>query len=219
MKLLYWMKELLYPSKCILCRRVLERDELDLCGSCREAAPRWIGKNTSYPYLESLNAIWYYEDKVRGSILRYKFNGYRHYAEGYARLLAMAIQERETEFDCITWVPISARRLRKRGFDQVQLLAEHLGKELEKVPVPLLEKTFDNPPQSHISGRAQRRANVLGVYRLASGTQVKNRKILLLDDIFTTGATAGECARVLLTAGAREVHCAVIAAARQHKSK
>ncbi len=215
MKILQWMGELLFPSKCILCRKVLEREELDLCHRCRVEGPQWAAKHPEYPFLDSLTAVWYYEDRVRESILRYKFNGYRHYAQGYGRLLAMQLQD--MEFDTLTWIPVSRRRKKKRGFDQVQLLAESVGRELGAAPKALLEKNRDNPPQSNITGRAERKANVLGVYAPVNIGHIKGKKILLLDDIITTGATAGECARVLLTAGAAEVHCAVIAAARQAK--
>ena len=80
-------------------------------------------------------------------------------------------------------------------------------------PVPTLRKIRNNRPQSGIDGQAKRRANVLGVYRVICPQEVQGKRILLLDDIITTGATAGECARVLLTAGAKEVHCGFIAAA------
>ncbi len=216
MKLLSWLKELLYPSKCVLCRRVLEKDELDLCRKCRLDGPVWAQTRIRYPYLASLTAVWYYEDTVRGSILRYKFGGHRHYAQAYGRMLAMRLQQ-EQEFDVLTWIPISPKRRKKRGFDQVELLAQCVGRELGTEPRRLLEKFRDNPPQSGITGSAERRANVLGVYRVTDPQALKGKRILLLDDIITTGATAGECARVLLTAGAEEVHCAVIAAARQHK--
>ncbi len=216
MKLTDYLWELLFPRKCILCRRLLEREELDLCRNCRSQVEAYAPKG-KYPYLDSLSAIWYYEKDVRRSILGYKFEGRRYYAESYARLLAMAISRQEVEFDVLTWIPISKKRLRKRGFDQVELLARCLGKELQLQPVKLLEKIHDNPPQSHISGRAERRANVLGVYRALDPQAISGKRILLLDDIITTGATAGECARVLLTAGAKEVHGAVLAAAREHK--
>ncbi len=216
MKLLDFLWELLFPRKCVLCQSILEREELDLCHNCRVEAPEYAGKN-HYPYLESITAIWYYEGDVRRSILDYKFNGKRHYAECYGRLLAMALQRQEVEFDLITWIPISRKRLRRRGFDQVQRLAESLGRELGIDPVPTLCKHRDNPPQSHITGRAQRRANVLGVYQALEPERLEGQRVLLLDDIITTGATAGECARVLLTAGAKAVHCGVIAAARQQK--
>ena len=84
-------------------------------------------------------------------------------------------------------------------------------------PVRTLKKVRNNPAQSRIAGVAQRKANVLGVYRAVCPEIIKGKRILLLDDIITTGATAGECARVLLTAGAKEVHCGLIAAARHHE--
>ena len=82
-------------------------------------------------------------------------------------------------------------------------------------PVPTLKKIRNNRPQSRMKGAEARRANVLGVYRIFDGVDVKGKRVLLLDDILTTGATAGECARVLLSAGAKEVHCAAVAAARK----
>ncbi len=216
MKLTNWLWELLFPRKCVLCRKILEREETDLCHSCWAEGPEYDGK-IQYPYLESVTAVWYYEHDVRRSILGYKFYGKRHYADCYGRLLAMALQRQAVEYDLITWIPISRKRLRRRGFDQVECLARVLGRELETEPVATLRKHRDNSPQSHITGRAQRRANVLGVYQPVNPEVLRDKRVLLLDDIITTGATAGECARVLLTAGAREVHCAVIAAARQQK--
>ena len=83
----------------------------------------------------------------------------------------------------------------------------------------LLHKIRNNRPQSRIRGQAQRRANVLGAYVTVDQEKLAGKRILLLDDIITTGATAGECARVLLTAGAKDVYCAAVAAARSQKKK
>ena len=83
------------------------------------------------------------------------------------------------------------------------------------IPVRTLQKVRHNRPQSGISGQAKRRANVLGAYRITDPQQLRGKRVLLLDDVITTGATAGECARVLLTAGAKEVHCGCIAAAHK----
>ena len=212
--MLLWLKELLFPPKCILCRKILTKDELDLCRHCRVEAPEYPQGKLKIQFLDSFAAIWYYEDDVRRSLLRYKFYGARHYAESYGRILAMKVlQEYPEGFDMLTWVPISRLRKLRRGYDQVELLAKAVGREWGMEPVPLLRKIRNNPPQSGIVGQAQRRANVLGIYRMAENVQVEGKRILLLDDILTTGATAGECARVLLTAGAAEVHCAVVAAA------
>jgi ComF family protein len=218
MKLLHCLSQWLYPPKCVLCGRILEKNETDLCHLCRIHAPECPVLSSKYPYLNSWVALWYYEDTVRRSLLRYKFYGKRGYSSAYARLLGMKLmKEEKLDFDLLTYIPISQKRRRKRGFDQVQLLAEKLGQEIGMTPQPLLQKIRDNPAQSGIVGQAERRANVLGVYRVTDPTLVAEKRILLLDDIITTGATASECARVLLTAGAKEVHFAVIAAARQHK--
>ena len=217
MRILNAVGELLFPRKCVLCGALLEREETDLCRLCRVEAPECAVYSTKFSFLDSWTAVWYYEDPVRGSVLRYKFSSARHYADCYGRMLAMRLLERFPEgFDCLTWVPISRLRKFRRGYDQVELLARAVGRELGMEPIRLLKKIRNNRPQSGISGQAERRANVLGVYRLKASADVENKRILLLDDVITTGATAGECARVLLTGGASEVHFGAVAAARHH---
>ena len=218
MSLLHRIANTLFPPKCVLCGKILEKNELDLCADCRIDAPECPVRRTKLPFLDSWLAVWHYEGQVRRSLLRYKFYNRRHYAASYGRLLAMKIaREREGEFDLITWVPISRWRKLRRGYDQVELLAQAVCAELQMEPVPTLCKIRHNPPQSGIVGQAQRRANVLGVYEADEPESFKDKRVLILDDIITTGATLSECARVLLTAGAKEVHCAAIAAVKEHK--
>ena len=192
MKLTDAILQLLFPEKCVLCRTVLKSKELDLCHSCRTDGPEFRAGRKKLPFLDSWVAVWYYEKKARRSLLRYKFGRRRSYAQSYGRLLAMLT----------------------RGFDQCQLLAQAVGKELGMEPQRVIRKIRSNKTQSTIHGEAKRRANVLGAYKVTQPEQVKDKRILLLDDIITTGATAGECARILLTAGASEVHCGAVAAAR-----
>ena len=217
MKLLDICGDVIFPRKCVLCQRVLEKEETDLCRTCRVEALECPVLPGTLSFLDSWVAVWYYEDKVRESVLRYKFAGARYYAAAYARVLAQKLSREYPEgFDLLTWVPTGTLRKLGRGYDQVALLAEAVGKELGMEPVRLLKKIRNNPPQSGIVGAAQRRANVLGAYQVLQKEALANKKILLLDDVITTGATAGECARVLLTAGAEEVHCGAVAAARRH---
>ena len=217
MNMLKRIAGLLYPPKCLLCGKVLRDEQTDLCETCRTDGPECPVKRTKLPFLDSWLALWHYEGAVRRSLLRYKFYGQRHYAQGYGRLLAMKLlREREDAFDLITWVPISSWKKFRRGYDQVELLAKAVGKELGMEPVPCLRKIRHNRTQSGIVGQAQRRANVLGVYEAVEPERFRGLRVLILDDIITTGATAGECARVLLTAGAEEVHCAAVAA-KNHK--
>ena len=220
MKLADRIFRLLFPPKCLLCRKILGSEELDLCRDCRTDGPECRHFQKKLPFIDSWAAVWYYEGQVRSSILRYKFYGARSNAQGYARLLAMRLQEQHPDgVDLLTWVPISTLRKLRRGYDQVELLAQAVGRELNMEPIPLLKKIRNNRPQSGIVGQAQRRANVLGVYRVETTESLEGKRILLLDDVITTGATVGECARMLLTAGCKEVHCGAVATARHRTNK
>ena len=211
--------EWVFPRKCILCRGLLDKDETDLCRKCRADQPEYPYGKKRVPHIDALTAVWMYEGQVRRSIHRYKFNGARHYADPYGRLMAMRIQRDLPPADIVTWVPISAKRRRKRGYDQVELLARAVGPELGIPAEPLLEKIRDNRANSGLKTPAERRANVLGVYRAVNQDSLRGKRVLLLDDIVTTGATASECARVLLTAGAERVYFAAAAAAGTTSSK
>ena len=209
--------ELLFPSKCILCGELLGSRQTDLCHRCRVESSEFLKPREKLPFLDSWTAVWYYEGNIRASLHRFKFGGARHYARSYGRMLAMKLLREYPEgFDVLTWIPISPLRKLKRGYDQVELLAQAVGKELGMEPVRTLRKVRNNPPQSGIDGHARRKANVLGVYRAVDPEQFRGKRVLMLDDIITTGSTAGEAARVLLTAGAKEITCGTIAAARKH---
>lgn len=216
MKLYHFLMELLFPPKCVLCRKLLKDGEMDLCGACRVDGPEYPNRKIKLPFLDSFAAVWYYEGNVRSSLLRYKFHNARVYGVSYGRILAMKLlREYPESFDILTWVPVSRLRRLRRGYDQVELLAKAVGAELGLPPVPTLKKIRNNRPQSRMKDPAARKANVLGAYRVLETADVTGKRVVLLDDILTTGATAGECARMLRMAGAREVHCAAVAAARK----
>lgn len=209
--------ELIFPPKCVLCRCVLESGRRDLCPDCALQAPVIKRCKGKLRFLDSWLALWHYEGTVRGSVLRYKFHGKRHQAKTYGRLLAQRIRETNTPCQVLTWVPISRCRKLRRGYDQVELLAKAVGRELGIRPVRCLKKVRHNAAQSTIVGQAQRQANVLGVYQVVQPRQFSGKQVLLLDDVITTGATVSECARMLLTYGAEEVHACAIASARRDK--
>jgi predicted amidophosphoribosyltransferase len=101
----------------------------------------------------------------------------------------------------------------------VELLAQAVSAELGIPAIQTLEKFRDNRANSGLRDPAERRANVLGVYRPVQPGRFRGKRVLLLDDIVTTGATASECARVLLTAGAEEVIFGAVAAGGTTSSK
>lgn len=211
---------LIFPPKCVLCRCLLTGGETDFCQNCQRNAPETGKTNFRFSFLAGWTAVWYYKGDARKSLLRYKFSGRRNYAPAYGRRLAMHLQkEGLTDYDVLTFVPIAPVRRFFRGYDQVELLSNALGKELDMIPIRTLRKIRNTPPQSGIRDASHRRANVLGAYRAYEPENIHNKRILLLDDVITTGATASECARVLLTAGAKEVFCATMAVASHNTKK
>ena len=115
----------------------------------------------------------------------------------------------------MTWVPVSRRRLRERGYDQAELLAQAAGRVWGVRPERLLEKVQDNPAQSGLESPEARRENVRNVYLALP--DAAGKRVLLIDDICTTGATLIECAQVLTQAGAAGVVCATAALTPREK--
>ena len=212
------MLNLIFPPKCVLCRNLLDKGQTDLCHHCRTHAPEFSRAKRNIPFLAQWTAVWYYKDDVRKSIQRFKFGNLRGYCNVYARLLAVQLQkERLDTFDILTWVPTSFLRQLKRGYDQSALLARALGNELGVEAIQVLKKVRHTPPQSGIRDAARRRANVLGAYRVIDRELIAGKRILLLDDVITTGSTASECAKTMLIAGAKDVSFAAVAAAYHDK--
>lgn len=209
---------LLFPPKCVLCKTLLTQDETDYCNHCRKNTPEFKKSHTRLSFLAGWTSVWYYKDNVRAGILRFKFYGRRSYAPAFGRTLAMKLRKEGLDtLDVLTFVPIAPLRRFFRGYDQVELLADAAGKELGVPYVQTLVKIRNTPPQSGIKDVFRRRANVLGAYRAVDPETLRGKRIVLLDDVITTGATASECARVLLTAGAKEVYCVTLAAANPNK--
>lgn len=215
-----WLCDLLYPPKCMLCGRLLRDSEAVLCGRCGHELPEWDDAPRRVPGYERCAAAFVYEEPIRGSILRFKFHGMQTYAVQFARWMAVRVRgELRASFDFVTWTPCSRRRRWSRGFDQAELLAKALARELDLEARPTLEKFRHRPPQSKTKTAAKRRANVQGAYRLLPGADVRGRTVLVVDDILTTGATLGECGRMLRQAGAKALYAAVIAAVNQDENK
>ena len=205
-KLYQWLLGVFFPPKCVLCRKLLKEEETDLCPFCRISAPYFSKRKSKPQFLDSFTAVWYYEDSVRSSLLRFKFGGVRAYGAPYARQIAEKLRKEQTEYDILVWIPVSWLRKLRRGYDQVERIANPLSRELNLELVCALKKIRHTRPQSRIRGVEKRKANVLGAYRVVLPEKVKDKRILLLDDIVTTGVTMAEAARVLKTAGAKEVH-------------
>ena len=202
-----------FPRKCPFCGKLTGKTLL--CETCGAALPRCeeIRQGADFG---RCTAPLYYERPVRDAILAFKFKAKLGGLDAFGRLMAQTAAERYSgEFDAITWVPVSQKRLKKRGYDQARYLTASMCVDWHVAPLETLRKVTDNPPQSGLDDAAARRANVLGVYEAVSPERFAGKRLLLVDDICTTGATLGECARVLKAAGAAEVLCLTLAMVRE----
>ena len=211
--------DLLFPPKCMLCGSLLKREEQTICRDCTYGElPEMTGKAEKVPYFKECVAPFHYETPIRDAILRLKFHGMQSYAEQFAAWMAVPVKEKLAgKYDLISWVPCSRMRRWTRGFDQAKLLAQALAKELDGEAVSTLKKIRNTRKQSTITSPAARRANVFGAYKVPNPEIVRDKRILLIDDVLTTGATLSECGKMLQMAGSGELMCAVIAAARSKK--
>ena len=208
--------DLLFPPKCPFCEKLLKEGRSLLCPDCQRKLPWAQGEpaQRKLEFVDLCTAPLWYRDEVRQSHHRYKFSGVRAYVRPYATLMAQCVTDRlQGQFDVITWVPLSAKRLRRRGYDQSRLLAERLARQLDMPFRPALKKVRNTKAQSGLKGESERRANVLGAYALLPGVQMQGERALLVDDVVTTGTTLSECARVLRGAGAERVVCVTLAMA------
>lgn len=204
MKVVTFLLDLLYPPRCAFCHDFLETSGDGLCAHCRTSLPfAQNGGRQRFSFVRACVSPLTYEGAVRASLLRYKFGGATGYAKVYGRLVVGTVRaELAGEYDLVTWVPLSRRRLRERGYDQARLLAKATAKELGLPLTPTLHKQRNTQPQSGTGDAAKRRANITGAYRMKRSADVAGKRVLLIDDIVTTGATLSECARVLGKAGA-----------------
>lgn len=215
MRILDYILDLLFPPKCAFCRRLLRDGENGACRSCLRKLPYVPGGERREKIKNVSRCIvpLYYRDAVRESLLRYKFEGITAYKDVYAGLIADAVRESGEAFDVITWAPLSKKRLKKRGYDQTELIARALSARLNLPCVRTLEKVRDNPPQSSIDDERERKKNVSGIYRCTDIDAVRGKRLLIVDDIVTSGATFAECAGVLIASGSESVIAAAAASA------
>lgn len=213
MRLLTTLLDLLYPPRCAFCHRLVRSGEETVCKDCLAHLP-YTGDLAEHPRISHLDKCvspLFYEKLVRDSLHRFKFDQRTGYAGIYAGFMVKCIDENHISCDSITWVPLSRQRLRKRGYDQARLLAVATAKNLALPCVPMLRKIRNNPAQSGTGNAEKRKQNVKNVYAALPDAPIRGKRVLLVDDIVTTGATLGACAEVLRKSGADSVCAATLA--------
>jgi ComF family protein len=229
---------LLLPSACTVCDRPLGDDPVPFfcrqcwanirplqgpaCPRCRRpfASAAAVTHSPTHecqdcrtrdPYYQQVWAPYVYASPLQDAIALYKYQSKVSLADSLAALLIETIPQ-DLDADVLMPVPLHPNRLRHREFNQSLLLADRIGLTLRR---PLsyrnLVRTLDTDPQVTLP-RSARLRNVRKAFALRQPSEVAGKRVLLIDDVFTTGTTVNECAKVLLDAGARQV--SVLALAR-----
>ena len=211
MSVLESLVSLLFPPRCAFCGKPGVRG---VCPACEKALPYCKTPLHERAEIGACLAPLKYEGIVRDALLRYKFHGGQSSSAGFGGILAQATAEHfGGQFDLVTYVPVSKKRKQERGYDQSYLLAREMCRLWDTRPETLLQKMKNNPAQSSLTSREERKKNVAGAYAAVNEEKIRGKRILLVDDILTTGATLREAAGVLRAAGAENVICATLAAA------
>lgn len=222
------LADLVFPPRCVSCDAGME-SRPDLCGDCRAGIrtirsplcpicgePFASEADTDHPCGSCLirrppfaaaRSLGRYEGTLMALLHRFKYREESSLAGPLGDLLAAGDYPgfRIGDADLVVPVPLHRRRLRERGFNQSLLLARAVGRR-HGIPVEArsLRRAVATEPQVSL-GRNERERNVRGVFAVEDGARIRDKRILLVDDVYTTGSTLKECARVLLKAGAGEV--------------
>ena len=225
-----------FPPQCPICGKALGKYPMDRpCPSCfsqmkvfsHPRCPRCglgfytpMGEDhlcsaclTEHWHFTKARSIGPYEGWMVGVISHFKFRGVSRLAKPLGTLLA-EYRDPEfpfSEFDLLLSVPLHPQRLRERGFNQSLLLARRIA-QIHSLPIDAtaLQRTRHTQPQTELSG-PERRKNIRQAFEVKKTGSIAGKRILLIDDVFTTGATVQECAKTLLKAGAKQVDVLTLA--------
>lgn len=228
--------DLFFPRRCPVCDRAVKPAGALICRTCGKVPVRVrmnagvcmkCGKPLADPsetycrdcrggrHLYTRGSAVFLYRSVSGGLYRFKYQGRQEYADYYVAEMADALTDRlGTVYpeapDLLVPVPVHPDRLRKRGYNQAELLAAGIGKKTG-IPVraDILQRTNRTPPMRSMSAGA--RAASLARSFFVSGNDVKSKKLIVIDDIYTTGATIDACAGALLGAGAAAVYFLTLA--------
>lgn len=182
---------------CKKCGKPLENHQREYCGDCTKKKH----------FFKQGKAVFVYQQGMKQSMYRFKYSNKREYADYYAKEAALQCHNwvRRHGIEVIVPVPMYAWKKRLRGYNQAEVFARKLGKELHlPVDAGLVRRIRNTTPQKELNDK-QRKDNLKGAFQLSENI-VKYRKILLVDDIYTTGSTVDAVSELLLSMGATEVY-------------
>ncbi len=215
----------LYPQRCRFCNNVIDFRR-EMCHTCKNTLQRIEGNICKFcgmdvtlcdcgqkkHFYKYICAPFYYKGAAGRAIWNLKFNNKTRFSKPLAEDMAKCFETHYQgyDFDVCTFVPVSEEDLKTRGYNQAELLAKDFSEITGLVCQDLLVKNFSTQAQHSLS-RVERSGNLAGAISFKPNVDLANKRILLIDDIKTTGATLNECAKMLLIGGAAEVFCLTVA--------
>lgn len=208
--------DFLFPPTCGICGKIGN----NLCGKCQlqiQDSNLFLNQIQDYgsdntKYFEQHYFLFSYKGLIREKIIQYKFNDKPYLADMFFEFFVK--NEKVCGFfknyDIIGPVPISSKRRKTRGYNQSELIARRIGNTGLIQYENILKKVKENQIQSSLN-KIQRIENVKNVYKVQNELKIRKKKIVLFDDIYTTGATVNECAKMLKQSGASEVAVVTVA--------
>ena len=202
--------ELVYPKTCGMCEEISKEY---ICSKCKLKLKKLLKLNTvAYKdkYFKLHTYLFKYEEKIRDKLLKYKFRDYSYLYKFFSEIIINNCNL-QNNYDIILPVPIHKKRKQMRGYNQSELIAKEIAKNMNmEYSNRVLIKMVNTVPQSSLN-QTQRMSNVMGIYKVINSQIIDQKRILLIDDIFTTGSTVNECAKILKQNGAKTIDVLTIA--------
>lgn len=194
--------DVIYPpeEKCIICR---EEGFIGLCPHCKSSINRATVEKDNLSY-------GFYGGVIKTLILKFKYES--NFTAGYllSNFLIEMIEEEKINADVICYVPMTKKAEKKRGFNQCKLMARNIGYHTN-IPVSNCIKKIKNTKEQKTLTKEERIINLKGAFKISSINEIKNKNIILIDDVMTTGATISECKYILKKSGAKQIIVLTIA--------
>lgn len=207
---------LIFPNVCGFCGR---KDKNSLCKNCELFLSKYElncikdYRQDNTKYFDFLYCALKYENVVRDTIIAYKFGGKSYLYKTFAKIIIKnkKIYRFMKLYDIMITVPMYKNKEAVRGYNQSTLIAKEIAKAMElKFNKNSLIKIKDTKVQSTLN-KYERLKNIKNVFRVQNAEAIKDKKIIILDDIYTTGSTVNECSKMLKQAGAKEILVLTIA--------
>ncbi|MGN1041721.1 MAG: ComF family protein [Acutalibacteraceae bacterium] len=211
---------LVFPKRCVICGDVISFNE-HLCDSCgedvnSETIIRFIQYAKSGETIVCVSPFKY-EGKIRKAILKFKFQGHTEYAQPFAKIISEKICKNFkinnidiNDIDYVCAVPLSEKRIFERGYNQSELLAKEISKNLS-IPMNNVLKKIRETSLQHSLDAKEREQNLFNAFSVVKGVNIRDKNFILCDDIITTGNTLKECVKALKKCGAGKIVCCTIA--------